>query len=354
MKYNLIFSFLLVLIMLVGIFAVDVSSKFLIDDTLKEFLIEKDSVDTGAIYLSSPNEISFNPMEIVDTFVNSVSLEQFQDREIVKAMIINMSGYSDKTKYVSPVSRSLFSDLHKSGNGYIYVEKHRYYNALNEERLMDCIVSTENDFKIVYINFYSDNEYSLSNEEMNDGINEFRNMSEQYYFKLANDDYLSYNSVIVDNFSYLGKEYALEDEQEKIDIEALAESMDGDIAPIGKINEVYNIAFNIFDRIVNNSMSNSVEYFWKRSFVLSSFMYSDYNDFSEYGYVKYIYGTAYINEIIMQDGASILKTNTEYVAHNGRIYQTIYFDNLNYHSEKIIVIYNISDGIIEGFYAPPN
>lgn len=48
MKYNLIFSFLLVLIMLVGIFAVDVSSKFLIDDTLKESLIEKDSVGYGS------------------------------------------------------------------------------------------------------------------------------------------------------------------------------------------------------------------------------------------------------------------------------------------------------------------
>lgn len=354
MKYNLIFSFLLVLIMLVGIFAVDVSSKFLIDDTLKESLIEKDSLDTGAIYLSSPNEISFNPMEIVDTFVNSIDLDWLQDREIVEAMILNMSGYSDKTKYVSPVSKSLLSDLHKSGNGYIYVEKHKYYNTLNEERLMDCIVSVKNDFRIVYINFYNDDEYSVSSEEINDGINEFRNMSEQYYSKLTNDDYLSYNSLIVDNFSDLGEEISPEDNQEKIDIETLVESIDVGVAPIGEINEVYNIAFNIFDKVANNSMSNSVEYFWKRSFVLSSFMYSDYNDFMDYEYFKYIGGTVYINERILQDGVSNIKTNTEYVAYNGRIYQTIYFDDLNYQPEKVIVIYNIKDGIIESFYAPPN
>lgn len=346
---------MLTLIVAVGINGIDIAGYFFSDDSLEETVIDRDSVKSNAVYIASPDEISFNPMEIIKTGdISTYYAEEYYasvayGKKICSAMLEALSGYYDKAEYSSPISKSIEESISLSDNGYYYLDGYKYLNSQGDIRYLDCILNT-GDYRIIYINFYSDAEYTLETNDINDGLNKFREYSEKFYTDLDSTEnkipaavheyILSFMDTVSADVYTLTDSYTLSD----------------------RYKELYEI-FNSEAQISNQS--NPVEYFWIYSVLLSNIYFRDYSAsyYVDSEYVEEFYeasalGVQYIIENVStvshEVGDSFITDDTEYVAYNGRIYQTIKFNDLYYYTDTLIVIYNINENIVEGFYAIDN
>lgn len=347
MKYKITFILLLTLIVAIGINGIDIAGYFFSDDSLEETVIDRDSVKSNAVYIASPDEISFNPMEIIENVdpETQYDVQSYESvvygKKVCTAMLEALSGYYDKAEYYSPVGKSIEESICMSSNGYFYLDGYKYLNSEGEARLLDCIISTE-DYRIIYINFYSDTEYTPEANDISEGLNKFREYSEKFYANI--DDSENIIPPAVDEY-YISL-------------------MDDEPTYVYTLSDIYKELYQIFKSEAKiSNQSNPVEYFWIYSILLSNIyfrdiatVYYDNSDYVEEFYEISAYGALYIidciSTIFYEIGDSFITDDTEYVAYNGRIYQTIKFNNLYYYSDTLIVIYNINENIVEGFYAP--
>lgn len=351
MKYKIIFTLLLTLIIAVGIKGIDIAGYFFSDNSLEETVISRDSVKSSAVYIASPDEISFNPMEIIETgddpdnYIEPQYPSITSGKHVCAAILEALSSYSRQTQYASAVNYGIYSSLKYSRNDYFYLDKYEYFNPDGELRYLDCII-TPTDYRIVYINFYSDKEYDLNADDISKGLKKFQENSGDFYLDadLSDNKY----AKIIESLFFSGE-------------------------TVESLPNAYKEAFEFFDSVSGyGNIRNPVEYFWFRSFVINTVpffdksfydpdVYEEY-DFDQDMYATPAYGTGYIIEIIdclsaTQDESEFtdtFTTNAEYVAYNGRIYQTFKLDGIYYYTDTVIVIYNIEEEIIEGFYAPPD
>lgn len=356
MKYKIIFSVLLITIIFIGIKGVDITEFFFDDNFTEETVVPRDSVNTRAIYIASPNEISFHPMEAVENA--AVVSQSNHSASICLALVKYMSEYSEDTTFSSSVSTGMRESFISTDNGFYYLQKFAYYNPANEIRYVDCII-THYDYMIVYIRFYSDEEYQLNSDDINEGLENFRISSEKYYSDLP-------------------------DHLEKLDELLSSYGLENSAMDISYLDSCYSSFSATFAETYSSKYfsRNDIEYFWDRSIIPCKIYFWDkvdnpndeddvlydsgkhYNEFGEEiateQYENSASTVSYIIDTLLNycNGSyseiSNLLDSIEYVAYNGRIYQTIKFDPGYYYMNSIIVIYNIKNNSIEGFYAPPN
>lgn len=346
-KHKIVFIILLALIIFIGINGVNITEHFLDNTSFNESVIARDSVKSNAIYIASPDEISFDPMETIETGDNSTyyDVQSYSsvvyDKKVCTAILEALSGYYDKAEYYSPIDKSIEESICLSTNGYFYLDGYRYLNSEGDTRLLDCIISSGN-YRIIYINFYSDSEYTTETNDISEGLNKFREYSEKFY----------------SNLEYIENEIPLAVNEYNYSL------MDTDPVYVYMLSDIYKELYQIFksESEISNQ-SNPVEYFWVYSALLSQIYfrdigtaYYDNSDYVEEFYENSVYGVQYIMENILtvfyEIGDSFITDDTEYVAYNGRIYQTIKFNDIHYYFNTLIVIYNISENIVEGFYVP--
>lgn len=345
MKHKIAFVTLLTLIIAVGISGVNIAGYFFSDSSLEEAVIDRDSVKSNAIYISSPDEISFNPMGIIE--INDASstedLGSWTYDNVVNAKLVcgtiieSLSGYSEQAEFASPLTNDINNALRLSQNNYFYLDGYKYLNPQGELRYVDCIISPV-DYRIIYINFYSSKEYSPNSDDISKGLKNFQKNSEEFYLSI-NNLYDNKTAALLDSFELRNN-------------------------TVETLPEAYKEAFGYFDSI-SDGIQNPVEHFWLRSLVLSRVCFYDTSlssglDYDEnpYLYETPAYGTGYVYELfdtaVYNLGESLFTDSIEYIAYDGRIYQTIDFHDIYYYTNTLVVIYNIEEEIVEGFYAPPS
>lgn len=327
MKGKIAFVLILAVIIAAGIKGVDIAGYFFNDLSLEETIIDRSTVKSNAVYIASPNEISFNPMELVANKVEGNQVQRdISSEEICELLIQSMSSYYEKAEYSSPLTLDMYYSFKFSGDKYIYLDKFKYLNPENELRYIDCIIDL-NDYSIIYINFYSDAKYDLKSDEIDSGIIKLR----------------EYSSIFMNNLSSLETTF-------EVIYHADAEyNAPLPIYTIDELRDQYKARFALFDKnYESTNYKSSIEYFWTRSLIPSQvFFYNHVINYSE-SYETTVYSTIKLIEELYY-----CTYKNEYVAYNGRIYQTINLDGNSNFTDTIIVIYNISEDVIEGFYAPP-
>lgn len=345
MKSKIIFTLLLAVIIIIGVNGVDIAGKFFDDASVESATIDRNSIKSNALYIASPDEISFNPMEIINSetaiplvsYLNSEATMNYEkavyNANIYATIIKTLSGYCDTNKYKQAVGASLEDSLMKDGDEYIYVDKFEYLNTEDDKRYVSCII-TSFDYSIVYLRFYGDNEKNLDSDDIENGLKRFREYSEIYY-----KDFYQENEEIDTLY-----DYSLEYYDENDDFEEKCSSI-----------------YSLFDKYTSeNKYENPVKYFWVYSLLISAFdidikYYDEYSE-ENVDYTSNISSTGYLIDVLSTSSFNddtLFIDQAEYVAYDGCIYQTMHFDISNVYN-TIIVIYNIENNVIEGFYAPSN
>lgn len=65
MKHTVAFIIILAAVLLLGFYSADIAGLLFNDDKLEHMSIDRDRDASGAIYVTSENETSFDPMELV-------------------------------------------------------------------------------------------------------------------------------------------------------------------------------------------------------------------------------------------------------------------------------------------------
>lgn len=361
-KQRIIFALLLAVITVIGVTGTDIANIFFDSSGLEDTVIERSSVKNSAVYIASPNEISFNPMEIINdsdtdydssNWTNQAAFDN--SKQVCADMVKALSSYDEKAKY-SASDEDMASAIKFSDNKYFYLSKFGYYNPAGELRYVDFIITAFN-YSIVYINFYSDTEYDLKSDEINNSLKSFQKNSESFFgsadINKMVEDFSGLQNVVSES------EYGMDTGCE-----------------ISELNLAYEYMYDYFMNSDLCDTSNPVKYFWQYSMALYfvdfyddayNTLYFDGSDYietetSEYDNERYItsaYSTVYIyelfdNSVNFSSQQDWLTDSTEYIAYNGRIYQTTKFDNNNYDlTTSLVIIYNIEEDIVEGFYAKP-
>ncbi len=363
MKHRILFSVLLIVITAVGFNGSKITKAILSAGDSEQSKISRSSVNSAAIYLS-PDEISFDPMSIVDKD-NSKPVSKENNRYygggrfdfcgIMDSLIRNISIYSEKTEYAKPVGAEIADSIYAAPNGLYYIEKHPYYNKFNNKRYVDLILDSE-DLSIRYINFYDDQQHSVSSDAVQRGIEKLDKMSMEFYSKILNiyNYYNIYGWFYGENYSEINAKFPFFME---ICFDPFNEEEQN--VPLG-----YNGVYDLFisnacadTKIANTELNDTdpMSMFFKVSSAPSMVSFWDRfdNDLGEYdGNIEirdedpysttrcFTSSMKFISECVDSD---FIK-NAEFSAYNGKIYMTSSLQN-----NKKIIIYNILTNEIEGF-----
>ena len=226
---------------------------------------------------------------------------------------------------------------------------------------MDLILDSE-DFSIRYINFYDDQQYSVSSDAVQRGIEKFSQMSTDFYSRFIR----VYNTLDIRDWFY-----------SEILIEAPEEPTSPDYYLIDTFDESQDPAYNkvILDSHINSACEDVKKAYIESGInnplhlflvISSAPSMVSFNDKYFSGQSEYIDNSVYdanINEeaektiditrcvtASMKFTAECMDsefiTNEEFAAYNSRIYMTttsLYNDN------KKVIIYNVLTDEIEGF-----
>lgn len=193
MKNRILFISLFIIIAIIGFNGTKITAAILSTNDEKELKKTRSSDSSGAIYLSS-NEISFDPMSIVDKENSRLVITAPESNRwygngsldiccIMDSLIRNISIYSEKAEYIRPVEAEIIDSIYAAPNGLYYIEKHTYYNKFNNIRYVDLIMDSE-DLSIMYINFYDDQHHTASSEAVQRGIGKFNEINVEFYSKV--------------------------------------------------------------------------------------------------------------------------------------------------------------------------
>lgn len=365
LKSKILFTVLLISIVIIGFNGTDIANSIFGINDIKQNQIPKSSVKSSAVYMSSYDEISFDPMGITDALssepVNdepndktnitygSSSQSPFTLSYALELYIRNVSLYSDKTAYSKPDDSDISKEIYVDSNGYFFIKKHKYYNIKNEVRYVDMIYSS-NSYEIIYLNFYDDAGYSPTSVQIQKGVNRLKEYSE-LYFNTINDHYDIY-SWIYDSYTHgLDNELAYTDE---LHFDASLK------ATPSKEQLELDMSYASQTAGISSSVSgggNPLVRFFKYVLAPSLITFTDYDqyDFPSYGEVEYdasltaVYQLFSPHNIFYNIMDQPLLDNADYASYNGRIYLSM----KNNYIERYVIIYNIAKNEIEGFFVKP-
>lgn len=332
MKHRIYFFLLLALVIAVGYYSIDTAK--LISDSSQpgSARLDRNVQDYGAVYISG-EESGFHPMDIVNNSDNRSYYDvggyysgyDFIPKGCAAAIIAVMSHYDIAAQMLPGTGEELSNTLTVK-NGFVYTEKFQYKNVRDETRYLDCIF-TESDLRIVYIRFYSNKEYDLTQEETDAALEEFDSTTMSLYYSLRNmspDD----QTLMEMDINY-GNYYDITDRRFIYDT---------------CYETFFDTYSNIIFRLQNYGYANyrdinSASKLWMPAFffVRNSFNYND---------KRYFCAVAvdHIREKIIY---SRRLSEPEYTTYQGMIYQSIYLDR-----NELITIYNTAERTIEGFFTP--
>lgn len=328
MKHRIYFFLLLALVIAVGYCSIDAAK--LISDSSQpgSARLDRNTQDYGAVYISG-EDAGFHPMDIVNNADNNSYYEfhyftqyDFITKGCAAALIAVMSHY-DTSAQMLPGTGDDLSNTLTVKNGFVYAEKFQYKNVRDETRYLDCIL-TASDFRIVYIRFYSDKEYDLTQEETDTALEEFDSSTMSFYYSLTHK--------ITHENDFLETDYDLYEEDF------------GYTYDISDRQYLYNTCYDAFLDSYNQllyiyTLNSSPEKFWIPTFYFSN---TSFNCVNHYWFSAI--GTRHILEKIIY---SRRLSEPEYTTYQGMIYQSICFDR-----NELITIYNPAERTIEGFFTP--
>ncbi|MBQ8348720.1 MAG: hypothetical protein IJY19_03620 [Ruminococcus sp.] len=376
MKSKILFTFLLVAIAIIGFNGTDIANRIFGISDAEQTAVSKNSIKTDAVYISSYDEISFDPMKIIDypsrksTFINQSedivfgfsSSSPFTMSDMIEILIRNISLYSDKTAYAEPADMDISKMIYVDSNGYFFIEKHKYYNTKHEERYVDMIFDS-NSFDIIYLNFYDDKEYNPTSAQVQKGISRLQEYSNAYFDSI--NEYRDIDNWIFHSYNV---QHGYDEEpvfhfnatlyESKEILAAYISSVCGNANTASKVSGGSNPVIKFFMNVTAPALvtfEDDIAYGEKYNgninydepFIATIQVLNPYNifyDVIDSGASSYANG-----EYDIKYGSSSPYDDAEYAPYNGRIYQTI---KTNY-SEKYVIIYNIVTNEIEGFYIKP-
>lgn len=371
MRSKILFTFLLIAIVIIGFNGTEIASRIFGISDVEQTVVSKNSMKTDAVYISSYDEISFNPMEVINypsrksTFINPnedilfgfSSSSPFTMSEMLEILIQFISNYSDKTAYSEPADMDISKMMYVDSNGYYFVEKHKYYNIKHEERYVDLIFDS-NSFSIIYLNFYDDTEYNPTSAQVQKGISRLQEYSNSYYDSITEcmdiDNWIHSSYTVDYNYSYSFN--ATQFEAKEI-LAAYIASVCRNANTAAKVSGGSNPLIKFFMNVTAPALimfEDEVAYGEKfygnindaDPFMTTFSVLNSYNSFYDVIYS----GSQY--EFDSGEYDFIRKSpfdNADYAPYKGRIYQTIKTNE----SEKYVIIYNIVTNEIEGFYIKP-
>lgn len=354
MKNRILFAILLIFIATAGINGTKIITAILRINDEEQSKIPRSSVNNDAIYLS-PDEISFDPMSMVDKR-NSLLVSENNDVnimygngsfdicDIIESLIRNISIYSEKAEYAEPVGAPISDSIYASTNRLYYVEKHMYYNKFGNKRYVDLILDS-NSLSIMYINFYDDQQHAVSSETVQRETEKFNNMSTDFFTRV----YKSFKSARSDLYYWFYGDSVDWNDEEYPNYYFDAFEAEKNMQPELYISTVCQETKTLY---MGTGENNPMIMF----FVVASapylviFNYFDYY-YDEFGrplYDEPVYEISLSIDaaapFVMECGDSGFINNMEFAAYNGRIYMTSEYENV-----KKIIIYNVLTHEIEGF-----
>lgn len=377
MKSKILFTFLIIAIVIIGLNGTDIANRIFGISDVEQTAVSKNSIKTDAVYISSYDEISFDPMKIIDypsrqsTFINPSrdivfgfsSLSPFTMSDMLEILIQNISLYSDKTTYAEPADMDISKMTYVDSHDYFFIEKHKYYNTKHEERYVDMIFDSSS-FEIIYLNFYDDTEYNPTSAQVQKGISRLQEYSNAYFDSI--NEYHDIDNWIFHSYDvpygYIDEEPVFHFNatlfEAKEILAAYISSACRNANTASKISGGSNPVIKFFMNVTAPSLitfEDDIAYGEKfygninydAPFITTFQVLNSYNlfyDVIDSGASSYANG-----EYDIKYGASSPYDNAEYAPYNGRIYQTIRTNN----SEKFVIIYNIVTNEIEGFYIKP-
>ena len=377
MKSKILFTFLIIAIVIIGLNGTDIANRIFGISDVEQTAVSKNSIKTDAVYISSYDEISFDPMKIIDypsrqsTFIiasedilfGTSSSSPFTMSDMIEMLIQNISLYSDKTAYAEPADMDISKMIYVDSNGYFFVQKHKYYNNKHEERYVDMILDGSS-FEIIYLNFYDDTKYNPTSAQVQKGISRLQEYSNAYFDSI--NEYHDIDNWIFHSYDvqhgYIDEEPVFHFDatifEAKEILAAYISSACRNANTASKISGGSNPVIKFFMNVTAPSLitfEDEILYGEKfydninydAPFITTFQVLNSYNLFYD---VIYSGTSSYANgEYDIKYGASSPYDNAEYAPYNGRIYQTIKTNNL----EKFVIIYNIVTNEIEGFYIKP-
>lgn len=320
MKHGLTFVIIMALILSLGYYSVDLVGIFSESSRLEHTNLPRSAKDSGAVYISG-EESSFHPMELVGNS-NFTMSGYYSDSELnmSSALVAVMSSCNKQSEMTANDGKRLSEYLKVTDSGYIYAEKFSYVNSSGEERFLDCILT--GDIRVVYLNFYSQEELNPTPEETESALKTFDSQSVQFYYYVEN-----YVAELEKDFEAAGVidhiAYKINDSENNFDF-------------------FYNVYMDIYCFTYNRFIDPQppVALFWMSPWYFCNLSF--YND--NVGFYLNAYGISHIVEKMIYTSQI---SEPQYTTYQGRIYQSIFFDR-----NELITIYNIHDRCIEGFYAP--
>lgn len=377
MKSKILFTFLIIAIVIIGLNGTDIANRIFGISDVEQTAVSKNSIKTDAVYISSYDEISFDPMKIIDypsrqsTFINPSrdivfgfsSLSPFTMSDMLEILIQNISLYSDKTTYAEPADMDISKMTYVDSHDYFFIEKHKYYNTKHEERYVDMILDGSS-FEIIYLNFYDDTKYNPTSAQVQKGISRLQEYSNAYFDSI--NEYHDIDNWIFHSYDvqhgYIDEEPVFHFDatifEAKEILAAYISSACRNANTASKISGGSNPVIKFFMNVTAPSLitfEDEIAYGEKfydninydAPFITTFQVLNSYNLFYD---VIYSGASSYANgEYDIKYGSSSPYDNAEYAPYNGRIYQTIKTNNL----EKFVIIYNIVTNEIEGFYIKP-
>lgn len=355
MRSKILFTFLLIAIVIIGFNGTEIANRIFGSSDVEQTAVSKNSVKTDAVYISSYDEISFDPMKIIDYPINesedivfgSSSLSPFTMSDMLEILIRHISLYSDKTAYAEPADMDISKMMYVDSHDYFFIEKHKYYNAKHEERYVDMIFDSYS-FSIIYLNFYDDTKYNPTSAQVQKGISRLQEYSNSYYDSIS--EYHDIDNWIFHSYTV---QHGYTDEDPAFHFNAtLYEAKEIFEAYVSSACSYANTASKV------SGGSNPVIKFFMNVTAPSLITFEDEITYGEKFYGNINYDAPFITTFQVSNPYNLFYDvidsdppydNAEYASYNGRIYQTIKTNR----SEKYVIIYNIVTNEIEGFYIKP-
>lgn len=374
MKNRILFMVLFIVIAVIGLNGTKITAAILGTNDEEELKQPRPSDNNGAIYLS-PDEISFDPMSIVDKN-SSLLVSEFPENNryygnnsfdiccIMEFLIKNISIYSEKAEYVKPADKTITDSIYAASDGLYYIEKHPYYNKFNQKRYVDLILDSE-DLSIRYINFYDDQQHGVSSDAVQRGIEKISQMSTDFYGRLVR----VYNNIDIRDWFY--SEMLIEIPEEPAEpypdyylIDTFDESQNPDYYKAILDSHINNACEDVKKAYIESDIDNPMHLFLVISSAPSMVSFNDKYYSGTREYIDNSIYDANINEEIETDNIDITRCVTasmkfvsecmdsefikseEFAAYNSRIYMTT---TSQYNDNKKIIIYNVLTDEIEGF-----
>ncbi len=317
MKQNAVFAVLTAIVLAFGFYSMNIVEIFC-DKPYDNSITNISRSENNAVYISAIDK-TINPMTIIEPYsYNEIPEKNIEARSIATAMIKAMSRYDNRITIEWGLNQQLFNGWQISKNGYIYLDKWQYMSLNQNERLLDCIVDM-NDYSIVYIRFYNDDDRTPDSSVMYSGLDKLSMEAEEFYPSINDVTEKIKNLMIVEACSPWDHNSMLL-----------------------KYIERYNDMKDAISCVTSSSTAS----FWLSPIALQSLIID---------HKAFMYHQDITSDTRAMTTQNVLNrfTNDEsytwkkpsYSASGGRIYQTIPIGG-----DELTVIYSVKEDLIEGYY----